>query len=90
MNVKGIFITLITIVACVLIGALFLNTLLPNVAAQVVNAVEGTIYQATGMSFDFNGDGIKGSSSGTDSNYDDSNNIINDENIGGGNVDGFQ
>lgn len=60
MSVKKIFMTLIIIVACVLIGALVLNVLLPNVATQLVNAVEDTIYSATGMTFDFNGDGDSG------------------------------
>lgn len=60
MDVKKIFITLITIVACVMIGALVLNVLLPNVATTLVNSAESMIYNATGMSFDFNGDGVVG------------------------------
>ena len=87
MNVKSIFITLITIVACVLIGALVLNTLLPNVASQLVDAVEGTIHQATGMSFDFNGNGTTGDSSGGDNEYHDT---LGEDQIESGNVDGFQ
>lgn len=57
MNVKGIFITLITIVACVIIGAFFLNILVPNVTTTLVNSAEAMINQAAGLSFDFNGDG---------------------------------
>lgn len=61
MSVSKIFITLIIIVACVAIGALVLNILLPNVTATLVNAVENMIYQATKLQFDFNGDGTTGS-----------------------------
>lgn len=63
MGVKKIFTVLITIVACVLIGALVLNVLLPNVTAQVINAAEDMVYRATGLTFDFNGDGNVGDSS---------------------------
>lgn len=62
MGVGKIFTVLITIVACVLIGALVLNILLPNVTAQVINASEDMIYRATGLTFDFNGDGNIGDS----------------------------
>lgn len=55
MSVKKIFITLIIIVACVIIGALVLNKLVPNATTALVDAVEGQIYNATGMTFDFNG-----------------------------------
>lgn len=60
MSIKKIFIILISIVACVIIGALILNILLPNTARAIVNAVEDNIYKATGMQFDFNGDGQGG------------------------------
>ena len=60
MNVGKIFKVLIVIVACVIIGAIVLNVLLPNVMVSMVNAVEGQIFNATGMSFDFNGDGTTG------------------------------
>lgn len=56
MKVGGIFKTLITIVACVVIGAFALNILLPNVTKSLVNATEDMIYNATSMSFNFNGD----------------------------------
>ena len=55
MNVAGIFKTLIIIVACVAIGALVLNILLPNVAVALVDATEDMIFKATKMSFNFNG-----------------------------------
>lgn len=56
MDVKKIFIILITVVACVIIGAFFLNTLMPNAVNGVVNAVEDSIYSATHLSIDLNGD----------------------------------
>ena len=60
MSVQKIFITLIIIVACVAIGALVLNVLLPNVTTTLISAVENMIYQATKLEFDFNGDGVVG------------------------------
>ena len=64
MSVGKIFKTLIIIVACVILGAVVLNVLLPNATSSLVTAVEGQIFNATGMSFDFNGDGVTGQSSG--------------------------
>lgn len=64
MDVKKIFIMLITIVACVILGAFVLNTLMPNVVTTVINAVEAQIWRATGLSFDFNADGQIGSGNG--------------------------
>lgn len=60
MNVKKIFITLITVVACVLLGAFALNIMMPNVVATVINASEDMIFKGTGLSFDFNNDGNAG------------------------------
>lgn len=60
MSVKKIFILLITIVACVMLGALVLNVLMPNVMTTLVDSVENMIYNATGMSMDFNGNGKVG------------------------------
>lgn len=60
MKVGGIFKTLITIVACVVIGAFALNILLPNATKSLVNATEDMIYNATSMSFNFNGDDHSG------------------------------
>ena len=57
MSVKKIFVILITIVACVILGAFILNTLMPNVTNTLINSVEDMIYKATSMSFDFNNDG---------------------------------
>ena len=65
MSVSKIFITLVIVVACVGIGALVLNILLPNATATVVNSVEAQIFNSTGLTFDFNGDGM-GASDGAD------------------------
>ena len=60
MNVKKIFMVLITVVACVLIGALVLNIIMPNALGQLSNQIEAQIFNATGLTFDFNGDGKSG------------------------------
>lgn len=65
MGVKKIFITLITIVACVILGAFVLNTLMPNVTTTIINSAEDMIFKATSMSFDFNNDGTSGSNNST-------------------------
>lgn len=65
MSVAKIFKILIIIVACVIVGALVLNVLLPNTTTSVVNAVEGQIFNATGMTFDLNGDGTTGKQAAT-------------------------
>lgn len=64
MSVKKIFMTLIIVVACVIVGALVLNVLMPNATKALVNSVEGQIHNATGMEFDFNGDGVTGATGG--------------------------
>lgn len=61
MSVKKIFITLITVVACVIIGAFVLNVLMPNVTTTLINSVEDQIFRATSLEFDFNNDGKIGS-----------------------------
>lgn len=73
MSVKKIFITLITIVACVIIGAFLLNTLMPNVTTTLIDSTEDMIYKATGLSFDFNNNSNAGDSntSYTGDNTDD-------------------
>lgn len=68
-TVKKVFMTLVTIVACVIIGALVLNTLLPNVATSMVDATENMLYKATGISMDWNGNGKFGSDSVTDNKF---------------------
>lgn len=57
-TVKKVFITLGTIVACVILIAFVLNNLMPNVVRGVVNATEAMIHNATGLEMDFNGDGL--------------------------------
>lgn len=57
---KKVFITLITIVALVVVGAFVLNVIMPNTVTTMVNTVEGMVYNATGLSMDFNGDHVAG------------------------------
>ncbi len=66
-SVKKIFTVLIIMVACVMIGALVLNILLPNVTTSIVDALEQMVFNATGMQFDWNGNTSGGASGrGTD------------------------
>jgi hypothetical protein len=76
-SVKKIFIVLIVVVACVMIGALVLNVLMPNVMVTIVDSVENMINRATGMSVDFNGNGVKGSDDGKTGNTVSINNAKN-------------
>lgn len=89
MDVKKIFVILITVVMCVIIGAFLLNVLLPNAVAQVVNAVEKSIYSATHISFDLNGDGVGGEDSDwtMDAPVDGSDDAALNQ---GGNVEGWE
>ena len=86
MSVKKIFVVLVTIVACVIIGAFTLNILLPNVTTSLVDAAEDMVYNATGMSFDWNGNGNDGATAGTE---DAKSNKTDQTNTGAG-VQGFQ
>jgi hypothetical protein len=61
MDVKKIFIILITVVACIAIGAFVLNVFMPNVMAGVFNAIDTAIFDATGIAVDLNGDNTPGS-----------------------------
>lgn len=61
MSVSSIFKTLIIVVVCIIIGAAVINIFAPNLVAQISNAIENSIFQATGMKFDFNGDEVAGS-----------------------------
>lgn len=67
MSVAKIFKTLIVVIVCVVIGAFVLNTLLPNVVANLCNTIENGIKNATGISFDLNGDGVGQSSANAES-----------------------
>lgn len=88
MNVKKIFIILITVVACVMLGAFILNILFPNVATSLVNSVEDMIFKATNMSFDFNGDGNMGDQNANNS-YTGNVNGADSDATGGAGVEGF-
>ena len=58
MNIGSIFKKLITVAVCVVVGALILNLILPNVYSATVNTIEKGIKAGTGISFDLNGDGV--------------------------------
>lgn len=87
MKVSKIFIILITIVACVILGAFVLNQLMPNVVTTMINSLEDTIFSATGMSFDFNADGNAGDS--TAGKTYSGNQATTDDDVQAG-VEGFQ
>lgn len=63
-SVKKIFTVLIVMVACVMIGALVLNVLMPNVTTSIVDALEQMVFNATGMQFNWNGNDSGGTSGG--------------------------
>lgn len=67
-SVKKIFTVLIVMVACVVVGALVLNVLLPNVSSSLVDALETMVYNATGMTFDWNGNDRAGDQGGREFN----------------------
>lgn len=86
--VKKIFSFLIVAVLCVLLGAAVINVIFPNTFKSVVNATEGMIYNATGISMDFNGDGVSGKDSNSLENIsNDGKNIDSDGK--GTSVEGF-
>lgn len=84
MSVQKIFMTLIIVVACVILGAFVLNALLPNVIAGMCNSAEDMLKNATGMSFDINGDGI-----GTPSSKDANGTTSSNQDTGNANVAGY-
>ena len=55
-----VILILVGIVACVILGATFLNVVFPNAMVQVFSTFEDMAYRATGLKFDLNGDGKKG------------------------------
>lgn len=85
-NVKKIFMVLVTIVICVLLGAFAINVLLPNGTSTIINATEDMIYKATGMGFDFNNDGNMGDAAGKDYNGTEGG----AEGVGTNTVEGFK
>lgn len=88
MSVRKIFIVLITIVICVILGAFVLNVIMPNTVSAIVNAVEDTIYSSTGFALDLNGDGRGGQSRNLSSTYGGNNSDENYAETGAG-VEGY-
>jgi len=88
--IKKIFIGLGTVVGCVILVATALNILLPNAYIAVVSAGEDMLYNATGIAFDFNGDGRKGSGTSNTSGYGAEVENSNNEAEKGAGVKGFQ
>ena len=84
---KKTFITLAWVVGFVVVAGFALNLLLPNVTRQVSNAAEEMLFKATGLSFDFNGDGVSGQGS-TNAFGEDAKDNGNDGGAAGG-VEGF-
>lgn len=90
MKVSKIFVILITVVVCVIVGAFVINILMPNTVTSVVDTVENQIQHATGISLDLNGNGAAGATGNTigtmkSSSTDKSNSANNSKT-----VDGFQ
>ena len=90
MSIQKIFITLVTVIVCLIIGAFILNTFMPNAIVQLSNSLENAIYSGTGMKFDFNGDGVSGTNGGADA-TNGGNKTIKDTTggVGGSNVEGY-
>lgn len=86
MNVKKIFITLITVVACVILGAFVLNTLMPNVTTTLIDAVEDQIFKATSLEFDFNNNNNAGTNTNSYAGQNSDDTVTGDT---GDNVIGF-
>lgn len=86
MSLKKVFFILITVVICMAVGALLLNIFLPNVVKQMSNAIEDSIFKATKISFDFNGDGIGGSANSVYTGTNNTNTEVGD--TGGVGVEG--
>lgn len=89
MSVKKIFMTLIIVICCVILGAFIINILLPNVTITLINAVEDQLYNATGMEFDFNNDGTRGGG-GSNNQYTGDRSGTTDDVDDAQTVDGFQ
>lgn len=92
MKVSGIFKTLIVVVCCIVIGATVINVFMPNTITQLSQTVEDALFKATGMAFDFNGDGTAGNSNAdnqyTNTEYGGS--YADEVEDGGATVEGFQ
>lgn len=90
MKVSKIFVILITVVVCVIVGAFVINILMPNTVTSVVDTVENQIQHATGISLDLNGNGVSGASGNNTANMKDSNNDKSNSTNSSKTVDGFQ
>lgn len=84
--IKKIIMSLVTVVACILVGAFILNIFVPNLVIQIGDALEMGAYRATGLSFDFNGNGNVGKTKEMNSQKKDGNS---DQAIKGAEVEGF-
>ena len=58
-TVKKIIVVLITIVVCVVIGAIVINIVAPNAAQAVIGGVESGIHAATGIEIDLDNNNSK-------------------------------
>ena len=93
MSIQKVFAVLITVVACLFVGAFVLNTLLPNAVAQSVNGIEGAIYNGTGFNVNINGDDVQGKDASNDAAADANGGVSDDsgatdtDKVGG--YDGF-
>lgn len=88
--VKKVFKILGTAIICVLVLALAINVLAPNLMTIVVNVIENYIFRGTGIDMDLNGDGTSGSgATGTFEGAQSENNEAGAGTNGGDTVDGL-
>lgn len=90
MKVSKIFVILITVVVCVIVGAFVINILMPNTVTSVVDTVENQIQHATGISLDLNGNGTAGAAGNTIADMKHNNTDKTNSTNNGTTVDGFQ
>ena len=90
MKVSKIFVILITVVVCVIVGAFVINILMPNTVTSLVDTVENQIQHATGISLDLNGNGTAGAAGNTIANMKSSATDRSNSANNGTTVDGFQ
>ena len=85
--IKKVGAALITIVVVMLIGFFILNILVPNAVVTACSAFEDSMFKATGISIDINGDG-RGGQSNANNQYTGPK--TSDEDTNNANVEGFQ
>lgn len=90
MKVSKIFVILITVVVCVIVGAFVINILMPNTVTSVVDTVENQIQHATGIALDLNGNGTAGAAGNTIADMKAGNTDRSSSTNAGNTVDGFQ